>query len=482
MMVSRPILERLRRAWCLDLRSLALFRIGLALIILGDLAARVQGEDLAAFYTDAGLLSRQALTSRFGFPELWSFHLMAGTAAGVDRLFALAAFLAFLLLIGFRTRAATIASWVMLVSLQNRDPFILHGADALLRLLLFWAIFLPLGARFSVDAWSLQDDSGTEDELPLAPFWPSLALAAQIAIVYAFTVLLKSGPEWHHGSAVSYALSLEQLATPFGQWLRDVPHLLRLATYAVLAVEWAIPLLIFVPGLRGRPRLAAVALILLLQAGLGLSLRVGHFPFVAGVAALALLPPSSWDRDRSPGSLRVTAFPRVLSALTALLLLYVLLWNLATVGRLHLPDRVQSLARILRLDQEWDMFSPSPVVPDGWYVMLGTRSDGVRVDAWRRRPFSDSQWIYPGWRGLYAQYPSERWAVYLMDYQSEDRLAHRILFADYLCRRWDDGLPAGDPARLQHIEIYFMQRERLLDRSPSQPIRKRLIHQQDCPQ
>ena len=47
----------------LDLRSLALFRIGLALLIIIDLIKR--SKDLTAHYTDFGILPRAALLEHF---------------------------------------------------------------------------------------------------------------------------------------------------------------------------------------------------------------------------------------------------------------------------------------------------------------------------------------------------------------------------------------------------------------------------------
>ena len=48
----------------LDVRSLAVFRIGLALTILLDLAIRAQ--DLGAHYTDAGVVPRALLAAEVG--------------------------------------------------------------------------------------------------------------------------------------------------------------------------------------------------------------------------------------------------------------------------------------------------------------------------------------------------------------------------------------------------------------------------------
>jgi hypothetical protein len=66
-------------------------------------------------------------------------------------LFAIAALVAIALLVGYRTRLATVLL-ALLASLQARNPTLIQGGDNLLLLLLFWGMFLPLGARFAIDA------------------------------------------------------------------------------------------------------------------------------------------------------------------------------------------------------------------------------------------------------------------------------------------------------------------------------------------
>ena len=58
-------------------------------------------------------------------------------------LFLVAAAGAGALLLSYRTRLATLLSWVLLVSVQNRNPLLGQGGDDLLRMLLFWGLFLP---------------------------------------------------------------------------------------------------------------------------------------------------------------------------------------------------------------------------------------------------------------------------------------------------------------------------------------------------
>ena len=141
--------QRLRTVFTLDLRSIALFRIGLSLCLLLDLFLR--SFDLRAFYTDEGVLSRADWLEIA--PKLhWSLHAASGDAWFQSILFIATAMFALCLLFGYRTRLMTFLCWAMTVSLLNRNTYISQAGDELLVILLFWAMFLPLHARYSVDA------------------------------------------------------------------------------------------------------------------------------------------------------------------------------------------------------------------------------------------------------------------------------------------------------------------------------------------
>src|SRR5262249_40604753 len=135
----------------IDLRALAVLRIGLGLAVLADLAVRAS--DLRAFYTDAGILSRSDALSLFAWLHAWPLcvHMAGGSLWSQVLFFVLAATTAGALVAGWRTRLATVVAWLLTVSVQLRNPFVGAGYDQLLRMLLFWGCFLPLGARMSVD-------------------------------------------------------------------------------------------------------------------------------------------------------------------------------------------------------------------------------------------------------------------------------------------------------------------------------------------
>ena len=227
---------------------------------------------------------------------------MSGSATVEAVLFAIAAVIALALLVGYRTRLVTILSWLFLASLQARNPTLIQGGDNLLLLLLFWGMFLPLGARFAIDA--ALDRSASE--APNAYFSvATAALLIQVMSVYFFSALLKSAPEWWpDGTAVYFALHLDHLATPFAVWFRQFSPVLSGLTYYVWVLELIGPILMFLPV--GFPwlRLALQAMFITMHIGFFLSLEIGLFPFISITSLLVFTPGVAWDwlqrRVRTP--------------------------------------------------------------------------------------------------------------------------------------------------------------------------------------
>ncbi|RQH25828.1 HTTM domain-containing protein [Okeania hirsuta] len=275
----------------LDLRSLALFRVGLALIIIVDLIERFG--DLKAHYTDFGVLPRAVLIEKFLNSSVWSLHLFSGNILFQGILFVVAFICALALLVGYRTRLFTILSWVLLASLHSRNNMILNAGDSELRLLLFWGIFLPLGAYYSVDS-ALNSESKPFPKSIISG--GTIALTLQICFVYWFTAMLKSHPIWwEEGTAVYYALNIDQLATPFSSFMLKFPQLLVFANFATLWIELLAPFLLFVPIKNSFFRCLTVFIFIGLHIGFRLGLVLGLFPYVCIISWLVLLPSDFWD-------------------------------------------------------------------------------------------------------------------------------------------------------------------------------------------
>ncbi len=282
----------LRDRYSLDVRSLALLRIGLALTLLADLATRFG--DLTAHYSDLGVLPRAVLTDGILKPGYWSLHLLSGQPFFQGVLFLLAAASAVAMLFGYRSRLATVASWVLLISVHNRNPLLIFAADDVLRAVMFWAMFLPLGAAYSVD----RALNTATRPIPVRIFsGATLALMAQQCFIYIFSAVFKTTNSawWPDGTAVYYSLSYDQYATPLGHFLLNLGPLLTVFTFVTLVLEWVGPLLIWSPIRHDFCRMVAVILFVSLHAGFGLTLNLGIFPFLSIVTWLAFIPTSVWE-------------------------------------------------------------------------------------------------------------------------------------------------------------------------------------------
>lgn len=274
-----------------DLRSLAALRIALASLVLVDLGRRAT--DLVAHYSDEGVLPLSSLSMN---PYTFSLNTLSGAPEFQALLFAIAALGALSMLVGHRTRLATFVVWLLVFSIQLRNPLVLTGGDTLLHLLLFWSIFLPLGAVWSVDQARASTQDTTPRRLSTQFFsFGTVALFLQIAIMYWVTAINKSGEEWWNGTAVYYALSYDRGATELGSYLLNFPALLTTITFATLALEALGPFLLFSPVFNSQLRTATVAVFVSFQFGILFTLSVGLFSFVAAFCMVCFLPGWFWD-------------------------------------------------------------------------------------------------------------------------------------------------------------------------------------------
>lgn len=488
---SRPLAALARvdstQSFGIDPRSLALFRVALALVLLSDLWLRIN--NLGAFYTDDGVLPRAAQIELFGgLSALVSVHMMNGTATIMAITFAIQVAAALALLVGYRTWLATFVSWILLVSLHNRNPMVLQGGDAMMRLLFFWSLFLPLGARASLDRWLVPPHS--QEKHPDAPYLSmgTFAVLLQVCFVYWFTWALKTDATWRiEGSAVGYALSIDQMNRPIGRWLLQYPDALRALTFVTLELERWGPLVALIPF--WRPRLFMVAVFTGFHWILGLCLTLGIFTWIAPTAWLLFVPTGAWDFlaahpwiQRARPRLetlkqRVIALfrrlklrvpePRALSwhasalrqLTAAFFLFYVFAWNFRGLDfnryEPYFPARWNWVGDTLRLDQLWAMFAPFPLREDGWMMLTARLADGQKVDLMTGgKPIV---WTKP--MNLAGTFRDAQWQKYLMNLWTLDNAPHRGYYIAYMVNRWNQS--HAPEQHVQSAQLIYQQQDNL---------------------
>lgn len=470
--------SKLRELFGIDLRSLAIFRMGLALVLLGDLFVRMQ--DLAAHYSDEGVLPRSILIDNFLDPWVFSLHLISGQWQIQLVLFILQILFAIALLVGYHTRFVTVVSWFLLLSLQMRNTMILQGGDIVIKVLFFWSMFLPLGAYWSIDQKLKKQTPASFQIVSMG----TVGLLLQVCIIYWFTALLKTDPTWRvDGTAIWYALSIQQYTTPLGLYLLNFPQLLQILTFATFYLEAFGPFFAFSPVWTGPLRMATVIAFLIFHLiGLNLTMELALFPYICAVAWLAFIPEWFWNkvlRKKDPQPNLVPSPPWKASLFSNLLasffLICIFLGNISTTGIIYPPfsPPPSFISSLFGLDQTWDMFSPYPLTLDGWYVIPGKLEDGTEIDL-----FTDKavDWKKPP--SLSAVYPNDRWRSYLMNmFILEEGEEYIPFYAQYLCRNWNAEHTGGK--QLISFDIYYMVKENSLE-NPSAPYEKTFLWHQDC--
>lgn len=454
------ISNRFRQSYTLDVRALSIMRIAIGLVLLCDLVIR--SLSINAFFTNEGVLPLDILKTYNWNRYYFSFHALSGELWWQVVLFILNAVCAGLLIVGYRTRLFTFICWTFLVSLQNRNPFILQGGDDLLRLVLLWGIFLPWGERYSIQKRSEQ----ATDYFSVAGIGYTLLVGS----VYFFSALLKTSPEWHsEGTALYYSLSLDQIRLPMGTFLYQFPGLLTVLTHVVYYIELLAPLLFMLPFMPSRVRLVGILAIILLHICISLTIYVGLF-YIIGISSLiGLLPKQQMDwferklfRDRT----EVIAAPEgpwkhhlvyetalaAKNCFAGLIIAYCLILNLGNVKKFPytLDLYMLKFGSMLRLEQSWGMFSPSILKDDGFFVFSGYTSTGKFIDI--KHGLDTVSYAKPAY--VVGEYESDRWRKYSENYVFNNNNYMRPYYCKYLIRKWNREHP---DKHIVDLSIFFMK-------------------------
>lgn len=470
----------------LDPRSLSFFRILLGSLILLDVALRFL--DLRAFYTDFGVLPRSVVIERHNPAEHFSLLMGSGAAWFQAAALLCAAISGACLALGYRTRLAALAAWILLVSIQHRNPLILQGGDVLFRIMVLFSAVLPVSR-----VWALDAVAGRT--LSLRPSLLHFAYVAQVACVYIITGVAKyKQAGWREGSGLAYALWLQQYTTWLGDLLGKLPvSWLHAANHGVLAVEVLLPLLLFLPWRVPLMRMACFAAFVAFHVAVLVTLKVGLFSLISVVAWIPLLPAEFWcwlSRHSKSPSTEALLHPtseesgrkelgwRALmpNLLGAVLLSFLVLWNstnvFSSLRPTLVPPALRQAALLFGVDQSWEMFS-RPISSDGWIIIPAVRADGSMADLFSGEEYSGPK--RP--QSLSAAFLGDRWRKYWRNLLGTGKDYQRLGLGRYFCRR---SIEQDAPERrIEALQIIFMREEIQPDGSHASPA-KVLLWSHEC--
>ena len=487
MKTQTPIWQgHLKNVFGLDIRALALVRIALALGISHDLWIRLS--HLTEHYGNFGVFPKTVWENEWKSNGYWSLHLLSGSPEWSFLLFILHAGFVFFLLIGFKTRIATIGVWLLLVSLHNANPFINQGSDAILRIFLLICIFLPLGKKYSIDA--LRNSSSPKENAYQSP-WTAVYIF-QVALIYFTSGISKNGELWQQGNAVYVALSRDHFRTSFGSLIYMSRELMTSLTYVVHFVQYLAPYFLLSPYKTVYLRTTAVFTLMLMHIGLGLSVHLGPFTWVTVTILAGLLPGSFFDfaelafkktrvygrfhaffskykrlpvqnaYESEPQLSRIRSGVYFLTGLLATLFIsFSFLQDVSILipesMRPAVLDKVSKIAALSGTNHTWNFFAPEPTKIDGWIAVRGVFSDGSTSN------------LFPKPHTFSLEEPSDiARASFIQDIRiqkyvtnllfSPQVASHASYYADYMCRHFWSGIGNDTSVTLERVDVIAVKK------------------------
>lgn len=501
----------------LDLRSLALTRISLGLLIFFDFYRRL--DEIHPFYSDQGILNRVTLINLYELNWRMTLLNLNGSYEFAFGLCLIGMMASLFFMLGWRTRLANIISWLVLISFQARFPeAATTGGDILIRIFLFWSLFLPMSSYFSLDRLNPHFiPRGTKVLNIFSVIW-----VVQVFVLYFFTFLYKWSPVYHTDfEAVWYMLQLEIFTTPLGQWLGQHYAITKILSFTCYALEIVGPLLLLLPWKRDLMRSFMVISFWLFHIGIGLTLHLGNFVPICLIIWMGLIPSTWWNNwplkfalnssfsaywiklqaASERGSLGMnfdlTARPKFLlrgllhrigteipkyslhyfeKILGIFLLVLVLAWNIEGFIRERkwsIGSPFDEIMFTLQLQQGWEMFAPHPQRSDGWWVMEGQLANGKQWDALNNKAVSFDR---PA--SVYETYPSDLWRKFLDNLSGSRDENYLRALGRYLCREWNRVHARGN--RLATFKLHFMQKWTNPPHAKPSPIKKITLWNHHC--
>lgn len=229
--------------------AIALFRILYGIVLMANLI--LLWPEWLTWYGAHAWMSLSTMYKIEPGLRLNLFTVLPQSDLWAKSLFWVALLSALLLTLGFMTRLSSIAAFVCLTSIHQRNLLILHSGDTFLRVAGFFLIFAPAGAALSMDR-ILRVRSGKQSPeiAPRSP-WAQRMIQLELSLLYFFSFWWKSmGVSWVNGTALYYIIHLDEIRRfPVPAWVQR-PLVAQLGTWFTLVLEFALGVLIWIKELR----------------------------------------------------------------------------------------------------------------------------------------------------------------------------------------------------------------------------------------
>ncbi len=221
------------------------FRILLGLIVVVNSLHRCIDADV--WYAQGGMFPVEStLVYTNGYKTLSLFSAITPSHEFVVAALSVLIVASISMTLGFKTRLSAFLTWMLVLSFNHRNPFVLNCGDSLMQIALFLVTLGPAGAMYSIDAAMKK---GVHDQSVCEP-WAQRLMQLQIALVYVSSFFCKYGPAWWNGTASYYAMHVRAYALFQPPHSFDQLWISQLFTWSTLAVEFSLFTLIWIKEFR----------------------------------------------------------------------------------------------------------------------------------------------------------------------------------------------------------------------------------------
>jgi hypothetical protein len=199
------------------------------------------------FSAPGGLIDHQLSMEMFWFTRMGLFQSWMN-AEIFQAIFVLACLCSVCLIVGFQVRLSAAILYLIAVSTYRWNFLVIYVDDAIIHLLLFWMLVLPVGRTLILADW-LKNGRGVWGK------WKTITVSGTVvrcflwnlALLYLVAGLWKwTSPMWRDGVALYVVFKLP-ISYAHDFWKPEHLPLLKILNYATLILEPLIPLMLFLP-------------------------------------------------------------------------------------------------------------------------------------------------------------------------------------------------------------------------------------------
>lgn len=334
--IMRILTERLAIRWHAPTHAipLDLFRILVGLLSCAYFVhLYAQARD---FSSPGGLIDHGLTREIFWYTRLGLFHPGMDTDAFLA-VFALAIAASCALVAGYRPKLMAALMFIVAVSAYRWNFLVIYVDDAIMHLVLFWMMMLPVGRTLALGDWLSNRSAAVERwKRELVPGGTLRAFLISLALVYIVAGAWKwTSPMWRDGTALYAALRTPiSLAPEF--WGPQHLTALKWADYSTLVLEPLFPVMFLLP-VNHRLKWALLVAMIAFHAGIVATMRIPYANLACLAAAVVIFREEIMGTIPRTTRASMRAVIPVRDSWATASLAFVTLLSLAMVGEASVP-------------------------------------------------------------------------------------------------------------------------------------------------